>query len=173
VLDLDEYRDLVYVVRGDGRSYMANVRTDTIGGSGGGDVWQAPFATRARASGWAEVRIPFSAFMMTRRGRVVAQRAALPRDSIVSVGVSVSAHAGGDDGGGGGGDGGGGEGGGVDEGSSSDGGLPYLGGGAANAAANDGGSDSNSRTSSSRGGGGADTFRLLVREIRAEGRAVT
>lgn len=45
--DLDAYSRLVLTVRGDGHTYMANLRTDTLaGGAGNGDVWQAAFETR-------------------------------------------------------------------------------------------------------------------------------
>jgi hypothetical protein len=42
--DLSGCSTLVYEVCGDGRTYVANVRTDSIAGTGG-DVWQAPFKT--------------------------------------------------------------------------------------------------------------------------------
>lgn len=43
--DLSGCSQLVYEVQGDGRTYIANVRTDSIAGTGG-DLWQAPFRTR-------------------------------------------------------------------------------------------------------------------------------
>lgn len=43
--DLSGTTHLLLRVKGDGRAYIANVRTDTIAGTGG-DVWQAPFRTR-------------------------------------------------------------------------------------------------------------------------------
>jgi hypothetical protein len=43
--DLSGFSHLVYTVKGDGRTYIANVRTDSIVGTGG-DLWQAPFKTR-------------------------------------------------------------------------------------------------------------------------------
>jgi hypothetical protein len=47
---LERYSHLVYSVRGDGRTYIANLRTDSLA-DGSGDVWQAPFKTRS--GGWA------------------------------------------------------------------------------------------------------------------------
>ena len=43
--DLEPYSHLAYIVRGDGHTYMANIRVDTLAG-GGGDIWQAPLPTR-------------------------------------------------------------------------------------------------------------------------------
>lgn len=43
--DLSGYSQLVYNVKGDGRTYLANVRVDSLAGTGG-DIWQAPFTTR-------------------------------------------------------------------------------------------------------------------------------
>jgi len=48
--DLSGCTHLVLDIKGDGRTYIANVRTDSIAGTGG-DVWQAPFKTRWGASG--------------------------------------------------------------------------------------------------------------------------
>lgn len=43
--DLSGCTHLVLNLKGDGRTYIANVRTDSIAGTGG-DVWQAPIKTR-------------------------------------------------------------------------------------------------------------------------------
>jgi hypothetical protein len=43
--DLSGFSHLVYRVKGDGRTYIANVRVDSLVGTGG-DVWQAPFRPR-------------------------------------------------------------------------------------------------------------------------------
>lgn len=40
--DIERHTHLIYTVKGDGHTYVANVRTDSLSGSGG-DVWQAPF----------------------------------------------------------------------------------------------------------------------------------
>jgi hypothetical protein len=41
---------LVLEVKGDGRPYIATLRTDSIAGTGG-DIWQAPFRTRCDGGG--------------------------------------------------------------------------------------------------------------------------
>lgn len=43
--DLTGCSHLVLDVKSDGRTYIANVRTDSIAGTGG-DIWQAPFTPR-------------------------------------------------------------------------------------------------------------------------------
>lgn len=41
-LDLDDFHSLVFRVRGDGRKYLANIRTDNwVVGQSTEDVWQA------------------------------------------------------------------------------------------------------------------------------------
>lgn len=87
--DLEPYSHLVYTVKGDGNVYMANIRVDTLAG-GGGDVWQAAFETR-RGADWSEVRIPLGSFVMTNKGRLVERRMEMARDKVMSVGISVSA----------------------------------------------------------------------------------
>lgn len=59
--DLENHSTLVYTVKGDGHTYMANLRIDSLAG-GGGDVWQAPFKTtcvrgRLRAAECARGRL--------------------------------------------------------------------------------------------------------------------
>ena len=45
-LDLDEYNAFVFRLRGDGRNYIANLRTDNwITGGQSHDVWQAALFT--------------------------------------------------------------------------------------------------------------------------------
>ncbi|GBF95187.1 hypothetical protein Rsub_07902 [Raphidocelis subcapitata] len=168
--DLECYSALVYTVSGDGNTYLANLRVDSMAG-GGGDVWQAPLPTRADGA-WTEVRVPLRAFVMTHKGRVVERRMEIPRTRVMSMGVSVSALAGmgPQEAGAAGvsqrpapaaGAGGAATGGGGGSGASSSGGSAA-------------GEESSSGSSSGGGGGGllnSSTFRLLLREIRAEGRA--
>jgi len=89
--DLEPYSHLVYTVKGDGHTYMANIRMDSLV-SGGGDIWQAPFTTR-RDGRWTEVRIPLAAFVMTNKGRLVERRMEMARDKVMSVGISVAAYS--------------------------------------------------------------------------------
>jgi hypothetical protein len=113
------------------------------------------------------VRIPLAAFVMTNRGRVVERRMEMTRDKVMSLGVSISAQA-------------------VADGAgpaAAGGGpaAPAAGGadsGGAAAAAAGAGAPGDSQAASGGGGGGeaaepavSREFRLLLREIRADGRA--
>ncbi|KAI8473251.1 MAG: complex I intermediate-associated protein 30-domain-containing protein [Monoraphidium minutum] len=168
--DLESYSHVVYTLRGDGHAYMANIRVDSMAG-GGGDVWQAPFTT-SPSPGWTDVRIPLSAFVMTSKGRLVERRMEMPKDRVIALGVSFSALASPDPRGeaaagirqrpvaGGGGGGGG---------AAGAGGRREGGGGAA-AGGGEAGADSGSDEDGAQEHTAAE-FMLLLREIRAEGRA--
>eukprot|EP00878_Enallax_costatus_P028808 GHUV01031153.1.p1 GENE.GHUV01031153.1~~GHUV01031153.1.p1 ORF type:complete len:239 (+),score=71.22 GHUV01031153.1:123-839(+) len=86
--DLSGFSQLVYRVKGDGRTYIANVRVDSLAGTGG-DVWQAPFTTRRDV--WSEVVIPVSALALTYQGQLVERKLEFQADKVIGVGVSVSA----------------------------------------------------------------------------------
>lgn len=139
-----------------------------------------PPPRRSRAEGWVDVRIPLGAFLMTHKGRLVERRMEMPRDRVISVGVSFSALAAPDPdaearsgvrrrpaaGGGGGGD---------------DGGRAVEDGGAAGQEQGAGqqreapaaAAESGALETDERGDAAARAvdFLLLLREIRAEGRA--
>eukprot|EP00775_Hariotina_reticulata_P010347 gene10347-10504_t len=86
--DLSGVSHLVYTVKGDGRMYIANVRTDSIVGTGG-DLWQAPFKTSAGK--WSQVSIPIDSLALTYQGQLVQQKLEFQADKVISVGVAVSA----------------------------------------------------------------------------------
>uniref|UniRef100_A0A383WGC5 NADH:ubiquinone oxidoreductase intermediate-associated protein 30 domain-containing protein n=1 Tax=Tetradesmus obliquus TaxID=3088 RepID=A0A383WGC5_TETOB len=86
--DLSGFSHLVYNVKGDGRAYVANVRIDSMAGTGG-DVWQAPF--RPRAGVWSEVLIPIDSLTLTFQGQLVERKLEFQADKVISLGVSVSA----------------------------------------------------------------------------------
>ncbi|KAL4518110.1 hypothetical protein Ndes2526B_g01456 [Nannochloris sp. 'desiccata'] len=92
-LDLDDFHSLVFRVKGDGRKYLANIRTDNwIVGESTDDVWQAFLF--ARAGEWSEVEIPLNRFLMTWRGKVLEQQVEMHPGRITGLGISL---AGGDD----------------------------------------------------------------------------
>ncbi|KAF6262544.1 complex I intermediate-associated protein 30-domain-containing protein [Scenedesmus sp. NREL 46B-D3] len=86
--DLCGFSHLVYNVKGDGRTYIANVRVDSMAGTGG-DVWQAPF--RPSAGVWSQVSIPIDSLALTYQGQLVERKLDFQADKVISVGVSVSA----------------------------------------------------------------------------------
>lgn len=58
-IDLESYQSLIYRVRGDGRTYLANLRTDnwvTGGDSNSEDIWQAVLLSKEYVHlGWASI----------------------------------------------------------------------------------------------------------------------
>lgn len=88
-LDLDDYHSLVFRVRGDGRKYLANLRTDNwVVGETGQDVWQAFLF--ARAGEWTEVEVPLDRFLLTWRGKFVEQRVEMNPARVTGVGISLA-----------------------------------------------------------------------------------
>lgn len=86
--DVSGCTHLVLRVKGDGRAYIANVRTDSIAGTGG-DVWQAPFKTRP--GDWQSVCIPLQSLVLTYQGQLVKRRLEFQANQVISVGVAASA----------------------------------------------------------------------------------
>lgn len=84
-VDLSAFDGLVLRVRGDGRRYQACLRT-ADGPSG--ISYQAPFSTREGE--WTEVRLPFSAFVPTWRGRLLRDVPPPDASRIRSFGLMVS-----------------------------------------------------------------------------------
>lgn len=88
-LDIDTYDHLVFRVKGDGRKYIASLRTDNwIIGGRSHDVWQAFLF--ARKGGWQEVNIPLDRFLLTWRGKLVDSEQQLNPQRIVSIGIALA-----------------------------------------------------------------------------------
>ncbi|GBF89396.1 hypothetical protein Rsub_01968 [Raphidocelis subcapitata] len=96
-------RGVRLVLRGDGRTYKLNLKTDD---SWDGVAWQADFETAAPrpdgaapagggggAAGWQTVDVPFSDFLPTLRGRVVGGARPLEGGSVRQLGFMVSKFA--------------------------------------------------------------------------------
>jgi NADH dehydrogenase [ubiquinone] 1 alpha subcomplex assembly factor 1 len=91
--DLDDFHSLVFRVRGDGRVYLANLRTDNwvVGDQAGQDVWQAfLFAPKDE---WAEVEVPFDRFRLTWRGGFVEDAVEMRAGRVTSLGLSLAGGA--------------------------------------------------------------------------------
>ncbi len=84
-LDLSAADGLALRVRGDGRAYKLNLRTDR---DFDGITWQARFATEAGA--WTTVVLPFSAFVPVYRGRPVPSAPPLDLRHVETIGLLVS-----------------------------------------------------------------------------------
>ena len=91
-LDFDAYDALSYRVRGDGRMYVASVRTENwMTGDSTEDVWQAAF--RPPRDEWVDVVVPIEAFVQTYRGRAVADHARMSANRVVFLGLAVAGSA--------------------------------------------------------------------------------
>jgi monofunctional biosynthetic peptidoglycan transglycosylase len=83
--DLEAYSGVEVRVRGDGRIYKLNLKTDT---SFDGVQYRTSFVTREGE--WQTLRIPFTRFQPSFRGRPVPQAPPLDPARIISFGVLIS-----------------------------------------------------------------------------------
>ena len=91
-LDFDAYDALSYRVRGDGRMYVASVRTENwMTGDSAEDVWQAAF--RPPKDEWVDVVVPIEAFVQTHRGRAVRDHSRMSANRVVFLGLAVAGSA--------------------------------------------------------------------------------
>lgn len=88
-LDLDDYDGLTLRVKGDGRKYIANIKTENwLVGDQTYDIWQAFLF--ARENQWQDVEIPFSRFLLTWKGRLVETKTEMNPARITSIGISLA-----------------------------------------------------------------------------------
>lgn len=85
VTPLGEYSGIELLVRGDGSRYQLRLRTD---GNLDGVAYRASFDTVAEE--WLLVRLPFSDFVPTFRGRVPVNHPQLDADQIKSFGLMIT-----------------------------------------------------------------------------------
>ena len=91
-MDFDAFDALSYRVRGDGRSYIASVRTENwMTGDGAEDAWQRVFSPPAGE--WADVVIPIESFTQTHRGRVMFDHERMSANRVVFLGLAVAGSA--------------------------------------------------------------------------------
>ena len=83
--DLSKFDGLILRVRGDGRRYSVNVRTNQTlyGGS-----YRA--VIRSRKGEWITVRVPFASLSANFRGRTIPNAQPINRSQVRSVGVTLS-----------------------------------------------------------------------------------
>jgi len=84
-VDLSAFEGFTLHVRGDGRTYKLRVRTNQ---NFDGVNYQTSFGTTAGT--WTTIRLPFTAFRPTYRGRLVARAPALDPSLIKSFGLLVA-----------------------------------------------------------------------------------
>jgi NADH dehydrogenase [ubiquinone] 1 alpha subcomplex assembly factor 1 len=83
--DLRRYSGLLLRVRGDGKQYKVNLKTEA---AFDGFQYQALF--QSLSGEWTEIRIPFSEFVPMFRGARAPQAAQLDKASICSFGFLIS-----------------------------------------------------------------------------------
>lgn len=83
--DLGAYDGIVVRLRGDGKSYKLNLKTDS---TFDGIQYRVPFGTTKGE--WQTLRFPFSEFRASFRGRVVPEAPELDPARIVSLGMLIS-----------------------------------------------------------------------------------
>eukprot|EP00898_Chlorokybus_atmophyticus_P000507 jgi/Chlat1/1457/Chrsp12S02009 len=91
-LDLEDFDTLCMRVKGDGRIYLANIRTDNWVTPPGEplDIWQAPIP--AVKDKWTDVELPLQQFLLTWKGRVVPEMPAnaMERARVLSLGIVLT-----------------------------------------------------------------------------------
>lgn len=89
-IDLEPYNVLGFQVKGDGRPYIATIRTDNWAAPLGAppDLWQAFLFSPPGV--WTNVEIPFQRFLLTWRGRVIEQPRAMSSGRVLSLGISLA-----------------------------------------------------------------------------------
>jgi NADH dehydrogenase [ubiquinone] 1 alpha subcomplex assembly factor 1 len=83
--DLGTYAGIALRVRGDGKRYQLNLRTDT---QFDGVNYRATFATEAGQ--WLTLRLPFSEFLPSFRGQQLKDAAPLDTRRIVTFGLLIA-----------------------------------------------------------------------------------
>jgi hypothetical protein len=84
-MELPGFTGVLLRVKGDGKKYKCSIRIDR---AFDGINYQADFV--APKDTWKEIRLPFSSFKPTYRGRILSDRPALDPDKIRTIGFLIS-----------------------------------------------------------------------------------
>ncbi|XP_060518570.1 complex I intermediate-associated protein 30, mitochondrial [Cylas formicarius] len=87
-LDWSAYNMLVMKVRGDGRSYLLNIHTRGYWDITWNDMYHFALYTRGGPY-WQIVRIPFSRFFLSSKGRIQDRQTSIPLEKITSFGITA------------------------------------------------------------------------------------
>lgn len=92
-LPMEACNVITFRVFGDGRRYIASLRTDNWIAPPGAppDLWQAVLDPPPGT--WHTVRLPLDAFLLTWKGRLVDTLETLPDNRVVSVGIAAACEA--------------------------------------------------------------------------------
>lgn len=88
--DWTQYNTLVMKVRGDGRSYLINLHTEGYFDLQWNDVYHYVLFTRGGPH-WQLVKIPFSKFFLSSKGRIQDRQGPIRLDRVTHFGFSVGA----------------------------------------------------------------------------------
>ncbi|XP_033001508.1 complex I intermediate-associated protein 30, mitochondrial [Lacerta agilis] len=87
--DWSNFNTLVLRVRGDGRPWMINIYTDPYFSHQKDDIYNYFMYTRGGPY-WEEIKVPFSKFFFTSRGRIQDNQHALWLDKISTLGFTIA-----------------------------------------------------------------------------------
>ncbi|XP_018784615.1 PREDICTED: complex I intermediate-associated protein 30, mitochondrial [Bactrocera latifrons] len=88
--DWTQYNTLVMKIRGDGRSYLINLHTEGYFDIQWNDVYHYVLFTRGGPH-WQLVKIPFSKFFLSSKGRIQDRQGPIRLDRVTHFGFSVGA----------------------------------------------------------------------------------
>ncbi|XP_036323109.1 complex I intermediate-associated protein 30, mitochondrial [Rhagoletis pomonella] len=88
--DWTQYNTLVMKVRGDGRNYLINLHTEGYFDLQWNDVYHFVLFTRGGPH-WQIVKIPFSKFFLSSKGRIQDKQGPIRLDRVTHFGLSVGA----------------------------------------------------------------------------------
>ncbi|XP_002741312.1 complex I intermediate-associated protein 30, mitochondrial-like [Saccoglossus kowalevskii] len=88
-MDLTPYNVVNMRVRGDGRSYMVNLLTESFFSNNKDDMWNYFLFTRGGPY-WQELTIPFSKFFLTHRGRIQDRQASVDLERVNAIGLTMA-----------------------------------------------------------------------------------
>ncbi|XP_075963958.1 complex I intermediate-associated protein 30, mitochondrial isoform X1 [Anarhichas minor] len=90
--DLSSFNTLHLRVRGDGRPWMVNIATETYFSHQKDDIYNYFLYTRGGPY-WQDVKIPFSKFFLTNRGRIQDDQHPLWLDKVNTIGFTLGDKA--------------------------------------------------------------------------------
>ncbi|GAQ81256.1 hypothetical protein KFL_000750240 [Klebsormidium nitens] len=97
-LDLEAFDTLAFRLRGDGRSYISNLRTDNwvVPYARDHNVWQAFLATSKGE--WTTVKVPLQSYLPTWQGRTIDAQLEMGTSKVTQLGLALAAQESGEGG---------------------------------------------------------------------------
>eukprot|EP00049_Salpingoeca_infusionum_P022522 m.7324 g.7324 ORF g.7324 m.7324 type:complete len:238 (-) comp5234_c0_seq2:1128-1841(-) len=85
-IDMQMHNGLEFVLRGDGRAYIATIQTSSLRDE---DLFQAAIYTRG-GHHWQTVQVPFADFLLTHRGYLQSEQQLLNSEKIATIGILLA-----------------------------------------------------------------------------------